>query len=59
MGAVQRRLNMVERVERAKMAVFFVRDTHKIGKVGAEPLTSAVHNSRRVKLRKTMQVCKL
>ena len=50
---------MVERVERAKMAVFFVRDTHKIVFVRAEPLTSAVHNSTGVKLRKIMQVCKL
>jgi len=41
---------MVERVERAKMAVFFVRVTHKIGKVRAEPLTSAVHNSSGAKL---------
>jgi hypothetical protein len=49
---------MVERVERGKMAVYLC-DTHKIGKVGAEPLTSAVHNSSRVKLRKTMQLYKL
>ena len=50
--------NMVERVERAKWP-FFVRFTHKIGKVGADALTSAVHNSSGVKLRKKMQICKL
>ena len=50
---------MVERVERAKMAVFLCAILTKIVFVRAEPLTSAVHNSTGVKLRKIMQVCKL
>ena len=53
---------MVDRVERAKMAVFLCAILTKLERLAlmlADALTSAVHISSGVKLRKIMQICKL